>query len=129
MALSPAGFLASRSLVATWDLRHGSVARRCQRELPWSDGEQGRAVRHRLCAAVPDGSDAPDNCRIKSFTTLDISGAIKIGRNFEVFGSIANVLDAKPPSDFETYGAIGYNQLDYSGAIGRYFRVGLKYTF
>ena len=43
--------------------------------------------------------------------------------------AIANVLDSKPPSDFETYGAIGYNPLDYSGAIGRYFRVGAKYTF
>ena len=76
-----------------------------------------------------NGADFPENCRVKSFTTLDISGAIKIGKNTEIFGSIANVTDAKPPSDFETYGAIGYNPLDYSGAIGRYFRVGLKYTF
>jgi len=76
-----------------------------------------------------NGTDAPDNCRIKSFTTLDLSGAFKTGRNLEVFGSIANVLDSKPPSDFETSGAIGYNPLDYSGAIGRYFRLGLKYNF
>jgi iron complex outermembrane receptor protein len=75
-----------------------------------------------------NGTDAPDNCRIKSFTTLDLSGAFKIGRNLEEFGSIANVLDSKPPSDFETSGAIGYNPLDYSGAI-RYFRLGLKYNF
>ena len=25
--------------------------------------------------------------------------------------------------------AIGYNPLDYSGAVGRYFRVGLKHKF
>jgi iron complex outermembrane receptor protein len=31
--------------------------------------------------------------------------------------------------DFLTYGAIGYNPLDYSGAIGRYFRVGVKHRF
>ena len=78
---------------------------------------------------LANGADAPDNCRVQSFTTLDISGGFKIGRNVEVFGSIANVLDSKPPSDFLTYGAIGYNPLDYSGAIGRYFRVGMKYTF
>ena len=76
-----------------------------------------------------NGADFPAGCKVKSFTTLDISGAVKLGRNIELFGSIANVLDAKPPSDFETYGAIGYNPLDYSGAIGRYFRVGMKYTF
>jgi hypothetical protein len=27
------------------------------------------------------------------------------------------------------YGAIGYKPLDYSGAIGRYFRVGVKHPF
>ena len=76
-----------------------------------------------------DGSDSPSGCKVKSFTTLDISGAWKFGPNTEIFGSIANVLDAKPPSDFQTYGAIGYNPLDYSGAIGRFFRVGLKHKF
>jgi len=25
--------------------------------------------------------------------------------------------------------AIGYNPLDYSGALGRYFRIGLKHQF
>lgn len=82
------------------------------------------------CAqTLADGSDYPSGCKVKSFTTLDISGAWKFGPNTEIFGSIANVLDAKPPSDFETYGAIGYNPLDYSGAIGRFFRVGLKHKF
>jgi iron complex outermembrane recepter protein len=76
-----------------------------------------------------DGSDAPAGCKVKSFATLDLSAAWKFGKNSEIFGSIANVTDRKPPSDFETYGAIGYNPLDYSGAIGRFFRVGVKYQF
>ncbi|MEO5671162.1 MAG: TonB-dependent receptor, partial [Ramlibacter sp.] len=76
-----------------------------------------------------DGSDAPAGCRIKSFTTLDISGAWKFGPNTELFGSITNLFNKKPPLDPETYGAIGYNPLDYSGAIGRYFRIGLKHKF
>ena len=75
------------------------------------------------------GADFPTGCKVKSFTTLDVSGAYKIGKNTEIFGSIANLLDAKPPSDFETYGAIGYNPLDYSGAIGRFFRIGVKHQF
>jgi len=82
------------------------------------------------CAqSFADGSDAPAGCTVKSFTTLDLSAAWKFSKNSEIFGSIANVTDAKPPSDFETYGAIGYNPLDYSGAIGRFFRVGVKYQF
>lgn len=82
------------------------------------------------CALVlANGADFPDGCKLKSFSTLDISGGWKFAKNTEVFGSIQNVLDAKPPADFETYGAIGYNPLDYSGAIGRYFRIGVKHQF
>ena len=76
-----------------------------------------------------NGADFPSGCRVTSFTTLDVSGRWMLGKNTEVFGSIANLLDSKPPSDFETYGAIGYNPMDYSGAIGRFFRVGLKHRF
>lgn len=82
------------------------------------------------CAqALANGTDFPSGCKVKSFTTLDLSGGWKIGKNTEVFGSIANLFDSKPPADFETYGAIGYNPLDYSGAIGRYFKIGLKHKF
>jgi iron complex outermembrane receptor protein len=76
-----------------------------------------------------NGAEAPDGCKIKSFWTLDLSGVWRFSKSTEVFGSIANVLDKKPPFDPLTYGAIGYNPLDYSGAIGRYFRIGLKHQF
>jgi iron complex outermembrane recepter protein len=78
---------------------------------------------------LANGADSPENCRIKHFVTLDLSGSWKFGKNAEVFGSIANLFDAKPPHDFQTYGAIGYNPLDYSGAIGRFYRLGMKYQF
>lgn len=82
------------------------------------------------CAqTLADGSDFPPGCKLGSFTTLDISAKWRITKNFEVFGSVANLFDKKPPADFETYGAIGYNPLDYSGAIGRFFRLGLKASF
>jgi iron complex outermembrane receptor protein len=76
-----------------------------------------------------DGSDFPSGCKVKSFTTADLSGAWKFGKNSEIFASVQNVFDAKPPIDFLTYGAIGYNPLDYSGAIGRFYRVGVKHQF
>lgn len=76
-----------------------------------------------------DGSDAPPGCKIDSFTTLDLSAAWKLAKSTEVFGSIQNVTNARPPLDPVTYGAIGYNPLDYAGALGRYFRIGLKHQF
>jgi len=76
-----------------------------------------------------NGEDSPSGCKVKSFTTVDLSGAWTFGKDTELFGSIANLFDAKPPIDFQTYGGIGYNPLDYSGAIGRFFRIGLKHKF
>ncbi len=82
------------------------------------------------CAqSFANGSDAPNGCKVKSFTTLDLSLLYRLGKNTEIFGSVQNVFDSKPPYDFMTYGAIGYNPLDYSGAIGRFWRVGLKHKF
>lgn len=82
------------------------------------------------CAqTLASGSDFPGGCKLASFTTLDVSAAWKFSKNVEIFGSIANLTDKQPPADFLTYGAIGYNPLDYSGAIGRFFRLGLKATF
>ncbi|EHR72323.1 outer membrane cobalamin receptor protein [Burkholderiales bacterium JOSHI_001] len=78
---------------------------------------------------LANGDPFPSGCRLASFTTVDVSAAYKLGKNTEVFGSIANVFNRVPPPDFETYGAIGYNPLDYSGAIGRFFRIGLKHSF
>ena len=50
-------------------------------------------------------------------------------QNFEVYGSIRNVFDRKPPLDVTTYGAVSYNPLDYAGAIGRFYTVGVRYKF
>jgi iron complex outermembrane recepter protein len=115
------------SFAATWDMGQwrlgANVNYRGSMSNKLEDSDTGCAQ------TLLNGEDYPSGCKVKSFTTLDISGAVKLGKNIELFGSVANVTDAKPPSDFETYGAIGYNPLDYSGAIGRYFRVGLKYTF
>jgi iron complex outermembrane receptor protein len=79
--------------------------------------------------ATANGADFPGGCVVGSFTTVDVSGAYKIGKNTEISGSIANLFDTRPPADFLTYGAIGYNPLDYSGAIGRFFKIGLRHQF
>lgn len=114
------------SFTSTWDMGAWRLGANVNYRGSMSNKEEASLG----CAQfLLNGAEAPDGCKVKSFTTLDISGSFKIGKKTELFGSVANLLDAKPPSDFLTYGAIGYNALDYSGAIGRFFRVGLKHQF
>ncbi|WP_303636275.1 MULTISPECIES: TonB-dependent receptor [Stenotrophomonas] len=67
--------------------------------------------------------------KISSFTTFDLSGRWNITDAFELNASVQNVFDRIAPLDPTTYGAVNYNPLHFSGAIGRYFTVGAKYTF
>ena len=69
------------------------------------------------------------NCEIASFYTTDLSLRWRGIRNLEIFGSIQNVFDRVAPLDPLTYGAVSFNPLDISGAVGRYYSLGLKYTF
>lgn len=76
-----------------------------------------------------DGSPAPRGCKIPSFYTIDLSGRWKPADNWEIFGSIQNVTDKVAPLDPLTYGAMNFNPLHSSGAIGRYYTIGAKYAF
>ena len=76
-----------------------------------------------------DGSDAPKGCKIGSFYTVDLTMRWQATQKLEIFGSVNNLFDRVPPVDPTTYGAVSYNPLDYSGAIGRYYNVGLRYKF
>jgi iron complex outermembrane recepter protein len=78
---------------------------------------------------LADGSDAPGGCKVASFYTVDMAANYKFTEKTEIFGSIQNLLDKKPPFDPLTYGAIGYNPLDYSGAVGRFFKIGVRHKF
>jgi iron complex outermembrane receptor protein len=82
------------------------------------------------CASTfADGSDAPAGCRIGSFTTVDLVGRWLPLKNLEVYGSIRNLFDRQAPLDPLTYGQTSFNPLDYAGAIGRFYSIGVKYRF
>jgi len=76
-----------------------------------------------------NGNDAPPECELASFTTVDLVFRWKPQQRWEVFGSIQNVFDKVAPLDPLTYGAVSYNPLDYYGAIGRFFTLGARYSF
>ncbi|MES2151170.1 MAG: TonB-dependent receptor [Pseudomonadota bacterium] len=82
------------------------------------------------CAShFADGSDAPHGCKLASFTTVDLTARWNLTSKAELFGTIQNLFDKIAPLDPLTYGAVSYNPLDYSGAMGRYFSVGMRYKF
>ncbi len=113
---------------ATWDIGDWSVSgvanyrSSFDNTVPYSSGEG--------CGATfANGEDAPSGCKIPSFTTVDLSANWKATEALAVFGSVQNVGDRIAPLDPVTYGALNYNPLDFSGAMGRYFTLGVKYTF
>ncbi|HEY6640999.1 TonB-dependent receptor [Povalibacter sp.] len=77
----------------------------------------------------PDGS-VPNNCKVDSFTSVDLRGSYTYAEAWEFNASIKNLLDTKAPFDPYTYGGLNYNPVFHQqGAIGRSFSVGLKYSF
>ena len=82
------------------------------------------------CASTfANEEDAPNGCRLASFTTVDLTARWKVTPRTELYASIQNLFDKVAPLDPLTYGATSYNPLDFNGAMGRYFRAGMKYSF
>ncbi len=84
------------------------------------------------CGVFDLSGNPYNNCRVPSFTTFDIFTKWTPIKNLDINFSIQNVFDRKAPFDpylVLTYG-INYNQTWHqSGAVGRFFTVGAKYTF
>ena len=82
------------------------------------------------CASsLANGTDSPSGCAVKSFASVDLNLRYKLSPKTQIFGTIRNLLDSVAPFDPTTYGAVGYNPLDYAGAVGRYFSVGVRHQF
>ena len=84
------------------------------------------------CGVFTLSGEPYGGCKLPSFTTFDLFGRWNPSKNWEINLSIQNVFDKKAP--FDPYLSIGYginyNQAWHqSGAVGRFFTVGAKYTF
>jgi len=84
------------------------------------------------CASFDTAGNPYGGCKLPSFTTFDLFGKWNPTKNWEVNLSIQNLFDKKAPFDpylVLSYG-INYNQSWHqSGAIGRFWTLGAKYTF
>jgi iron complex outermembrane recepter protein len=80
-------------------------------------------------SAIFDGF-TPQDCRVASFTDVDLTGSYDITKNWQISGAIENLLDREPPFDPPTYAGINYNPTyTQAGIVGRFFRLGVHYKF
>ncbi|KFA41273.1 TonB-dependent receptor [Xylella fastidiosa] len=111
---------------ATWKLNNISVSALGHYRSPMENRlfKGGACVSH-----FADGSDAPIDCRLNAFTSVDLSANWQATEALAVFGSVQNLFDRIAPLDPLTGGALNYNPLDSAGAVGRFFTVGARYAF
>jgi iron complex outermembrane receptor protein len=73
-----------------------------------------------------------NNCKLPSFTTFDLFGKWSAIKNMDINFSVQNLFDRKAPFDpylVLSYGS-NYNQgWHQAGAVGRFYTVGVRYTF
>jgi len=70
----------------------------------------------------------PQNCRVASFTDVDLTGSYDITSNWQVSFAVQNALDRLPPFDPPNYAGVNYNPTySQAGIVGRFFRLGVHY--
>jgi iron complex outermembrane receptor protein len=75
-------------------------------------------------------SGEPFQCKVKSFTYFNLAAGYDVTDNFQVYMNVNNLFDAKAPIDAATYGGYLYNpSWATAGAIGRFYKVGIKANF
>jgi iron complex outermembrane receptor protein len=74
--------------------------------------------------------DAAFNCRIKSFTTVDLTGAYDVTEKATVYADVMNLFDTGPMFNPANYAGVNWNPTySQSGIVGRYFRVGVRLKY
>lgn len=74
--------------------------------------------------------DSNFNCRIKSFTTVDLTGAYDVTKNATVYADVMNLFDTGPMFNPANYAGVNWNPTySQSGIVGRYFRVGVRLKY
>jgi len=114
------------SLAATWEREDLSVTAIANYR---ADIANTYFAGDKCASQYANGSDAPNGCRLASFTTVDLSARYKLTPQWQVYASISNLFDKIAPLDPLTYGGLSYNPMDASGAIGRYFKIGARAQF
>lgn len=85
--------------------------------------------------ALAEATPGPNNsqyCRVKSFTSVNLTTAYRVTPHVTLTFSVDDLFDASAPFDAETYGG-GFTpvnpSLDSDGIMGRFFKAGVTYRF
>jgi iron complex outermembrane receptor protein len=74
--------------------------------------------------------DSGFNCRVKSFTTVDLTGAYDVTEKATIYADVMNLFDTGPMFDPANYAGVNWNPTySQSGAVGRFFRVGVRLKY
>jgi iron complex outermembrane receptor protein len=72
----------------------------------------------------------PLDCRVDSFTDLDLTGRYSIDDHLVASFAVLNLFDAEPPLDPINYAGTNYNPTWHqAGIVGRFWKLGLAYRF
>ncbi|MBK0392307.1 TonB-dependent receptor plug domain-containing protein [Ramlibacter algicola] len=89
-------------------------------------------VSSRQCGAFNLTGQPYNNCKLPSFTTVDIFGKWTVMKGLDLNFGVQNLFDRKAPFDAYlplSYG-VNWNQgYHQAGAVGRYFTLGARYSF
>lgn len=70
------------------------------------------------------------NCRVKSFTTVDLTGSYDVTEKANVYVDVMNLFDTGPMFNPANYAGVNWNPTySQSGIVGRYFRVGVRLKY
>ena len=72
-------------------------------------------------------------CQVERFVDVNLYTEYSVSKHFTVHGAVLNVFDEPPPLDMQTYGGGGVAFFDGAfhdaGAVGRFYSIGVTYTF
>ncbi len=79
------------------------------------------------CISQGPNGNLPSNCKVPSFTYVDLNGSYHLTHNIDIFGGIENLFDRSPGFDPLDYAGVNYNPTyQQPGIIGRYFQMGVR---
>ncbi len=74
--------------------------------------------------------DADFKCHTKDFISFDLTGGYDVTEHTTVYADVLNLFDAGPMFNPANYAAVNWNPTySQSGAVGRYFRVGVRLKY
>ena len=69
-------------------------------------------------------------CHTKDFYNFDLTGAYDVNDQTTVYADVLNLFDAGPMFNPANYAAVNWNPTySQAGAVGRYFRVGVRLKY